>query len=869
MPEESVSECIARINDVCRRYMTTTDPPLKKILADIGKRDQSYQADVLRELMEGIDRIRTDASPEDAKNFWWLVNFNHTSSRATAYSDLCAKLFQRVPSLPEADYACFIAICADYGAFASATMPHVPALVRSLELAYGSEPPTTLLDDLRRLAQVCTYTRNAPEQMFATRISILSGLSQGNLADRPDLNLFAGEAWSNQVLQSLESMQEERGAWTKLIDHCASQASASPSRKWKSVAEACVQELDKQDVARRLAAWLSLVDEPRPDPEGRPELFGYRHPRQIFEPHADILRSFCWIAATLDDDNLTRTLGDLAFSCYKKIPGVGPRAVKIGNAAVNALGQIASETALAQLAMLRVKVKFGTAQKLIESALNTVAEKRGLPREEIEELGVPAYGLTEVGLRREALGDYTCELALTSPTTTELRWIKPDGKPQKSIPAAVKRDFADELKEIKAAAKDIQKMLPAQRDRIDSMFLDRKTWSLATWRERYLDHPLVGVIARRVIWSFKSGDASRSATWLDQTPDGEPVASLVDSTGNPFEPDAKAEVSLWHPIDAERDEILAWRAFFEDRRIRQPFKQAHREVYLLTDAERNTGVYSNRFAAHVLKQHQFNALCAVRNWKNKLRLLVDAEFPPAHRVLPAWRLRAEYWIEGVGDDYGADTNDAGVFNYVVTDQVRFYRIDTALNQAQAGSGSYAMYADPDDATNEPVDLEDIPPIVLSEILRDVDLFVGVASVGNDPNWADGGPEGRYLEYWHDYSFGELSGTATTRRDVLARLVPRLKIAQRCEVGDKFLTVRGDIRTYKIHLGSGNILMEPNDQYLCIVPGQRMVKEGDGKVFLPFEGDRTLAIILSKAFMLADDTKIKDPTIVSQIGRKRQ
>jgi hypothetical protein len=37
------------------------------------------------------------------------------------------------------------------------------------------------------------------------------------------------------------------------------------------------------------------------------------------------------------------------------------------------------------------------------------------------------------------------------------------------------------------------------------------------------------------------------------------------------------------------------------------------------------------------------------------------------------------------------------------------------------------------------------------------------------------------------------------------------------------------------------------------------------VFLPFEGDRVLAIILSKAMMLAEDDKITDPSIVSQIG----
>ncbi|GAB3900473.1 hypothetical protein GCM10027612_62190 [Microbispora bryophytorum subsp. camponoti] len=73
-------------------------------------------------------------------------------------------------------------------------------------------------------------------------------------------------------------------------------------------------------------------------------------------------------------------------------------------------------------------------------------------------------------------------------------------------------------------------------------------------------------------------------------------------------------------------------------------------------------------------------------------------------------------------------------------------------------------------------------------------------------------------------------------------------------------VRGDLRTYKIHLGSGNILMEPNDAYLCIVP------RGSGdRVFLPFEEDGgMLSVIVSKAFLLAADTEITDATITHQI-----
>ena len=84
------------------------------------------------------------------------------------------------------------------------------------------------------------------------------------------------------------------------------------------------------------------------------------------------------------------------------------------------------------------------------------------------------------------------------------------------------------------------------------------------------------------------------------------------------------------------------------------------------------------------------------------------------------------------------------------------------------------------------------------------------------------------------------------------------------MSDKYLVVRGQLRTYKIHLGSGNILMEPNDQYLCIVQDRGAARADSPVSFLPFEGDQRLALILSKAFLLAEDTKITDPTITRQI-----
>jgi hypothetical protein len=686
---------------------------------------------------------------------------------------------------------------------------------------------------------------------WAARLRELGGLSNSTLP------LVPGEAWSDAAKSDIEAMEgEERGAWVDLLQHYTRAKGAKPAQKWSGGASALLEKIGRPAFERSVLRWFPLVERPRTRPVERGSQWQPDPNLLLQDENADILKALAWLCAGSENAEVARALGALALSAYRKVPQMGPRCVRLGNACVWALGAMPDARGVGQLAMLRARVKFGTAQKGIEKALNSAAGQAGMPLQEIEEISVPAYGLQQVGVRRAQLGEFGVELVVTGTSNTELRWIKPDGKRQKSVPKAVKEHSAEELKEIKAAATDLRKMLPAQRDRIEKLYLEQKTWTYRAWRERYLDHPVVGTLARRLIWKFTNQERTGAGVFYEGRivgRDGHGLDWFEDST----------RVQLWHPMQEEPGEVLAWRDWLAELEIRQPFKQAHREVYLLTDAERTTSTYSNRFAAHVIKQHQFNALCAARGWKNKLRLMVDDEYPPATRELPAWGLRAEFWVEGLGDNYGTDTTEAGTYLYLATDQVRFYNIYARENYAHAGGGGFRGLGTP----TGPLTLEEVPPLVLSEVMRDVDLFVGVASVGNDPNWADGGPEGRYRDYWTSYSFGALSQTAKTRRQVLQRLIPRLKIADRCRLEDRFLIVQGDLRSYRIHLGSGNILMEPNDQYLCIVPTRAPTTGNLGnRLFLPFEGDRTLAIILSKALLLAEDTKIKDPTILHQISR---
>jgi len=715
------------------------------------------------------------------------------------------------------------------------SLPIAAVLKVAERLASEQKLQSVTVKALRALKKkVDRHNADAEERKWIRRIDAL-------VQDEQKVRIFPGEAWSDEALGDLAAMDAaQRASWAALLNHCESASAGKPSVKWMTAAQGLIEAVGRDALEARVQRWFPLVDKPRTQTIERWNEWEPNPNLMISGPHADILKGLIWCCANSSRET-ARALTALALCTYKKVPGVGPRAVKLGNACVWALGQMPGMDGVDQLAVLKVRVKFKTAQKGIVKALNATAERLGIPADELEEMGVPSYGLTDVGVRVEQLGEHTAELRLEPGSKMTLTWLSETAggktKRQKSVPAAVKREFADELKELKTAAKDIQKMLPTQRERIDGLFLRKRSWTYPKWRERYRDHPLVGFIARRLIWRFIGGGKSVDAIHVD--------GALMDAAGQPVDwPDEETKVELWHPIDEEATTITAWRSFLERKQITQPFKQAHREIYILTDAERSTGVYSNRFAAHVLRQHQFNALCAVRGWYNVLRLMVDDEFPPATLKLPGYDMRVEYWIDGIGDEYGTDTNEAGTFLYLATDQVRFF------NEHEDG----------------PLNLEQVPALVLSEVFRDVDLFVGVGSVGNDPNWNDGGPDGQHLGYWQSFSFGDLSASAQTRKLILERLVPKLQIADRCSFSDKFLVVRGDIRSYKIHLGSSNILMTPNDQYLCIVQGRGKAASQADKLFLPFEGDRQLSVILSKAFMLAADTRIKDSTIVSQIRR---
>lgn len=633
----------------------------------------------------------------------------------------------------------------------------------------------------------------------------------------------------------LQSSPEADDTLRRLLDLLTGlPASGKPSRKWIAAADELAERLD--DPAGLADALLEALLQARDielshtynnDDYTTAHFFHYQGENE------GLAVAVVKFASRLSEPALLAKLRQLAVKSVTVVGGEygSPRSLKLANAAAQAIADIGVPGAITELLALERSVRHGTLLKQIRKAIDTLATAQGMTREELLERAVESHNLERDGTRSIALSRGAARVEVDG-RGARLIYLDADGSPKRSFPAAVKEADADALAALRAELKNIRKTIAGERHRLDAlMALDRR-WDVAEWRALYLDHPVTGRMARELVWGFRGSDGSDLlAIPVDAT-------SGTTSAGASVELPREGEVRLWHPIHSPAEEVRQWRQHLLDHERPQPFKQAFRETYVLTPAEAETREYSNRFAAHVFRQVQARALMKGRGWSPVPLAWWDdgVDHGVARRVFEPFGVRAEFFYDPILD---FEPQGGDLYPYCTSDQVRFF----------------------DAANDDPLELADVPLLVFSEAMRDVDLFIGVTSIGADPQWLDRGEGRRFETYWNAFSFGDLTEAAKVRREVVEQLLPRLAVADRCELEERYLVVRGELRTYRIHLGSGNILMSPNDQYLCIVAAR------DGradKLFLPFDDDPVLSVILSKVFMLADDTKIKDPTILAQI-----
>ncbi|HEX6685996.1 MAG TPA: DUF4132 domain-containing protein [Candidatus Limnocylindrales bacterium] len=270
--------------------------------------------------------------------------------------------------------------------------------------------------------------------------------------------------------------------------------------------------------------------------------------------------------------------------------------------------------------------------------------------------------------------------------------------------------------------------------------------------------------------------------------------------------DATGPVTAVHPYHLYASGQLAhWQAEVVRRRLRQPVKQVFRELYLLTPAERAAVDNSARFAGHTVSGRVAARLLSGRGWR------IHGEYADHQATRPT----GDGLVAALRCDFG------GYFGMG----------DVEVRELRFLSGPDA------------VPLADVHPVAFSEVMRDLDLVVSVA--GKDPDGYHSDPR------------------AQSRADVLSALIADLGL-RRVAVEGSAAIVTGTRATYRVHLTSGSIHVEPGG-YLCVVPAGFGAKP-HRRLFLPFADDDPMtSIILSKVLLLAEDDKITDPSILAQLA----
>lgn len=649
-----------------------------------------------------------------------------------------------------------------------------------------------------------------PVPVFLKNTAELGQLKEKPEADHINLESDPKFAAIREQLSKLQPLD----SWTKLLQHSLRfPFDGKPKSDWQKEAQALVNAMSPEQFKSGLALVVdNLVkgDEWFSDEE---KICG--------------LRALAWLCRLHPDANQLYLLQKIANRAYTKVPG-GPLSAKLGNLALESLAAIGTVQAFGALNNLKAKAKYPVYVRAIASAAKKFSGLlKQYPEAELQDRVIPDHEMV-AGQKKIQVGDYEAILRLEG-MKVHLSWLNDKGKAIASIPAELRRDFAGELQSVKVAARSIEETLLAQKLRLENSWLENRSWPFPLWQECFLSHALISPLVKRLIWQAQTKTGTIAFMALEN--------ELADRSGHAVSIPDDATIRLWHPaLAGSVEEVVSWRNLLFEKHLVQPFRQAFREVYLLTPAEEATFDHSNRFSGHKLRGNTLYSLGKNRSWT------MTYEQAPL-RKLPEAGLFAELAING-----------RVLYDDCTTQMLSFKKLQPGLKE-------YQLY------NQLRVPLADVPPVILSEIMRDVDLFVAVSGVGADP-FFDQKSTGDLLGYWRDVAFGEKSKTSISdiRKDLLERLLPMTKIAKQCTLEGNYLHVAGKIRAYKINLGSGNILMQPNDQYLCIVPNSDPKVEK--QIWLPFEdGDQTLMVILSKAFLLADDDKITDSQILGQMGRR--
>ncbi len=282
---------------------------------------------------------------------------------------------------------------------------------------------------------------------------------------------------------------------------------------------------------------------------------------------------------------------------------------------------------------------------------------------------------------------------------------------------------------------------------------------------------------------------------------------LTDDKGTMQPIDGSAEVKIAHPFDLfTKDCWRSYQRYLFENKITQPFRQVFRELYVKTSEEMDM-FHSLRYAGNQIQPAKTVGALKSRRW------IADVEDG----------LQKVYYKENI--------------------VAQIYALADWFSPADIEAPTLEWVCFTNRKTGEEIKIADIPDIIFSEVMRDVDLAVSVAHAGGvDPETSH--------------------STMEMREAILSFILPMFRVAN-VKLEGRHAIINGKLAEYSVHLGSG-VVHQLGGAMIPVLP---VHSQHRGKIFLPFvDDDPKTAEIVSKVLLFAEDDKIKDPMILSCIKK---
>ena len=394
------------------------------------------------------------------------------------------------------------------------------------------------------------------------------------------------------------------------------------------------------------------------------------------------------------------------------------------------------------------------------------------------------------------IGEYDVVIEIDISGKAAMKFEK-GGKILKSAPAAIKKN--EEFIEIKGFCDKLRQQYSRTVKMLELAMEERDTFRFGELL-MLCENPVTKAIVENLVFVSADGE------WISGSiADG----SIVDQNGEAHYPDNDFMLRVAHPYDLYKHQVWAqyqqrFLELGEKEGRKQPFRQIFRELYVKLSEELDKDK-SLMFAGN-----QIQTMRTVGALKNR-RWVADYE-------------------DGLQKVYYKDNIIAGI--YAVADWF-------SPSDIEAPTLEGVTFADR--KTYQSLKIGDIPDILYSEVMRDVDLAVSVAHAGGvDP---------------------ETSHSTVEMRKVILAFNLKLFGIKNVTLEKNHALIDGKHGKYTIHLGSGVIHKTGGHQI-------NVVSVSDGKkskLFLPFiDEDPKTAEIMTKVLTFAQDDKIKDPYIMDQI-----